>query len=421
MDGNKMLELLPSRTGLTYKGYFFVLGYHTLDNHFIAGLNMEGEAHPIGAFIHGMNKEEQQSLMEIIQANPLRTQQSIVWVTPGICVELTFDSIENGRLVKPTFQTFRFSMDWKECTWNKLIIENAPVQNQVNLTHPDKIIWHTPRIDKESFISYLIQISPYMLPFLQQRTLTTIRYPKGIAGESFYQRNCPDYAPDYIKTVVKSDISYILCNDLSTLIWLGNQLAIEYHIPFQRVETDLPLEVVIDLDPPSRDYFPLAVKAALELKAVFDSFGIVSFPKLSGGKGLQIHIPVPRDASLTYDDTRILTSFLAEFLVQKHPEDFTIERLKKNRGSRLYIDYVQHAAGKTIICPYSTRGNEDATVATPLYWHEVNEHLTVKKFNIPFVLDRLSNGDCPMQHFFDTDNHSLLPVLSLLREKKQLT
>lgn len=417
MEENRVAKyLLPRRVSL-YQGVFIVMGYHALEESFMVGLHIEDEVQPLGSFIHGIKQAEKQTLKETVLANSVRTEHPMVWVSPGICVEITFESIENGKLMKPAFQAFRLSMDWKACTWNKMIIENAAVQEPFNLTHPDKVIWDNPRIDKESFVAYLIQISPYMLPFLQNRALTTIRYPKGIPGESFYQRNCPDYAPDFIKTSERNGIVNIVCNELSTLIWLGNQLAIEYHIPFQTIETDLPLEIVLDLDPPSGNHFPLAVKAALELKTVFDSFGIISYPKLSGGKGLQIHIPLPRSSSLTYEDIRILTSFLADYLVQKHPEDFTIERLKKNRGARLYIDYVQFAAGKTIICPYSTRGNEQATVATPLYWHEVNDQLTAGKFNIPNVLNRLANGDCPMRNFFQTDNHSLFPVLSMLKDK----
>ncbi|MCA0757743.1 DNA ligase D [Paenibacillus sp. N4] len=416
MDGNRVMKLPSKKEGL-YKGYFIITGYHTLDESFTVGLSMDDEVQPVGAFTGGMSREEKQSLKETIMANPLRNRHPMVWVNPGICVELTFESMEQGRLMNPSFQAFRFSMDWRECTWNKLIVLNASDPHQVKLTHPDKIIWEHPRIDKEGFVAYLIQVSPYMLPFLRKRVLTTIRYPHGVPGESFYQKNSPDYAPDFIKTAEWN--GNIVCNDLSALIWLGNQLAVEYHIPFQTVETELPLEIVIDLDPPGRERFPLAVKAALELKAVFDSFGIVSFPKLSGGKGLQIHIPIPGDASLTYEDTRILTSFLADYLVQKHPDDFTVERLKKNRGERLYVDYIQHAAGKTIVCPYSARGNEEATVAAPLYWHEVNGQLTAKTFNIPFVLDRLAGGECPMRHFFQTDNRSLLTVLSMLKEKKR--
>lgn len=286
----------------------------------------------------------------------------------------------------------------------------------MEITHPDKMIWEEPYINKAAFLSYLLKVSTFILPFLENRALTVKRYPHGAMGEFFYQKNCPDYAPSFVKTKQIEDHDSIICNNLSTLLWLGNQLAIEFHIPFQTIESDKPLEIVFDLDPPSRDGFYLARKAAKELKGIFDNFGIVSYPKLSGGKGLQIHIPTPKN-SLAYDETRVFTSFIANYLVEKFPDDFTIERFKKNRGSRLYIDYVQHAEGKTIICPYSARGSKGATVAAPLHWNEVNEKLSIEKYHIPYVLERLENEACPMRSFFEQKNHSLVQVVSMLKEK----
>ncbi len=301
-------------------------------------------------------------------------------------------------------------------TEEKYILKNASLHSDVTISHPEKIIWKQPTITKQKLIEYLIQISPFMLPFLENRLLTTIRFPHGVPGESFYQKNCPDYAPSFIHTACHDQINYILCNDLSTLLWLGNQLAIEYHVPFQTVVSNKPLEIVFDLDPPSRDAFHLAIKAALNLKEIFDSFEITSYPKLSGNKGIQVHIPIKRN-TLNYNDTRIFTLFVAQYLVEKFPEDFTIERMKKNRGGRLYLDYVQHSEGKTIICPYSTRGTEYATVATPLYWDEVNDKLNMKTFSIPFVLDRLTKVGCPFRDFFNQENPSISKIIATLKEQ----
>src|SRR5690606_24504210 len=262
---------------------------------------------------------------------------------------------------------------------------------------------------------YLTQISPFILPFLRNKTLTTIRYPQGIHGQSFYQKKCPDYAPSFIKTQELEGINYIICNDLSTLLWLGNQLAIEYHIPFQTINSAKPTEIVIDLDPPDHSSFSLAIKAANEIKKVLESFSIVSFPKLSGSKGIQIHIPILKN-TFTYNETKLFTSFIANYLVEKFPNHFTIERMKSKRGKRLYIDYVQFAKGKTIICPYSTRGKENATVAAPLYWEEVNENLRKEDYNVQFVLNRVSNNDCPMSNFFEQKNTSLINIISSIKE-----
>ena len=364
---------------------------------------------------NGIEQSEKETLKKLIMSNFNAIEDKIAYIDPGICIELSFNSIENNSLVNPSFVSFKLDQDWEVCTWDKLILDNTKVHNELKITHADKIIWKNPYITKENYLGYLTQISPFILPFLRNKTLTTIRYPEGIHGQSFYQKKCPDYAPSFIKTQELEGINYIICNDLSTLLWLGNQLAIEYHIPFQTINSAKPTEIVIDLDPPDHSSFSLAIKAANEIKKVLESLNIVSFPKLSGSKGIQIHIPIFKD-SLTYDETRLFTSFIANYLVEKFPNYFTIERMKSKRGNRLYIDYVQFAKGKTIICPYSTRGKENATVAAPLYWEEVNENLRKEDYNIPFVLNRISNNDCPMSKFFEQKNTSLINIISSIKE-----
>lgn len=282
---------------------------------------------------------------------------------------------------------------------HKIIIEGQ----EVEITSPEKPLWPSLGITKIKYLHYLIKISPFLLPFLRDRLLTVIRYPHGVLGESFYQKNCPDYAPNYIKTYNRQNINYIVCSDLPTLIWLGNQVAIDLHTPFNPIHSTKPSEIVFDLDPPSRNEFNLALEAALILKEIFTKFKLISFVKTSGNKGLQIYIPLP-DNTFTYDETRIFTEFTANYLVQKEPKWFTLERLKKNRGKRLYIDYLQHAEGKTIIAPYSLRGNEDALVATPLLWKEVTQSLSPEKFPMEHVIERLAKGRCPFKDFEKSKN-----------------
>src|SRR5690606_16996388 len=228
-------------------------------------------------------------------------------------------------------------------------------------------LWKDKSITKLAYIHYLLEVSPYMLPFLQDRSLTVIRYPHGMFGESFYQKNCPDYAPDFIQPSMSEGIDYIVCNDIKTLTWLGNQISFEFHIPFQSIFSKGPSEIVFDLDPPSRDAFPLAKKCALILKEVFDGLKLISYVKTSGNKGLQIYLPLPEN-KFSYEDTRQFTEFIANYLTNLEPDLFTTGRLKKNRGHRLYVDYVQHAQGKPMVAPYPVRGNDGAYVATPLYW-----------------------------------------------------
>ncbi|MFD1036945.1 DNA ligase D [Virgibacillus byunsanensis] len=408
-------KLFPVRES-AYKGLFFILGMKTQDNEFLLGIQKGNIIVHIGTFSKGLKKSERNSLIEAINKNQNTSEHDTVSIEPAICVEIYFKTIVDNQLVDPNFHSFQLNLNWYECTWDRLLLDNNSTNIQGKITHPDKTIWETPFINKESYISYLIQVSSYILPFLRSRALTTIRYPHGVPGESFYQKNCPEYAPSFVNTVNKDGINYIVCNDSPTLHWLGNQMTIEYHVPFQTVESNNPLEIVFDLDPPNKAGLPLAIKAAIEMKKIFDKFEIISYPKLSGSKGLQIHIPII-DTSLTYDETRVFTEFIAKYLVEKYPNSFTIERLKKNRGKKLYIDYIQHAEGKTIICPYSPRGRENATVAAPLFWDEVNENLKIERYNVPFVLDRLSNNNCPFGDFFEQTNSTLKNIIVSLKTK----
>lgn len=268
----------------------------------------------------------------------------------------------------------------------------------VTLTSMDKIIWPKKGITKYDYLKFLTVVAPHMLPFLKDRLLTVIRFPNGVDKESFYQKNCPDYAPDYVETKQAEGIDYIVCSKLATMFWLGNQGAVEFHIPFQTINNKQPSEIVIDLDPPSQKEFHLAIEAALVLKEVFDNLKLYSYVKTSGNKGLQIYLPL--NETYSYAETRIFTSFIANFLETKYPKSFTTERLKKNRNNRLYIDFLQHGEGKTIIAPYSLRGNEDALMATPLHWSEVSDQLHPTQFPLEEGIKRVTDGIFPFHDFF---------------------
>lgn len=296
--------------------------------------------------------------------------------------------------------------------------QTVQIGNQVvSITHSDKMLWPEKKIRKAAYLQYLYRAAPLLLPFLKRRTLTVIRYPDGAEGEFFYQKNCPDYAPDFVRTHTENDINYIVCDDEATLIWLGNQAAFEFHVPFHTIGSGGVSEIVLDLDPPSRKEFSLAITAALMVKEVLDRLKLVSFVKTSGNKGLQVYVPLP-EQRYTYEDTRRFTYFLAQYLVTQKPELFTTERLKKKRGNRLYVDYLQYADGKTIIAPYSVRGNAQALVAAPLYWNEVKEGLFPEQFPMETVSDRIHRGINPFQDFWNVkEKQPFQPVLDGLSEK----
>lgn len=418
---NKWEEGKRTTLWIKYKNWKYVLCFITAfeksNGYFYVGVYEKDKVHSIGQFLFGLKPDEKHALLQIIKENKTTEDESFIFVAPAICVEVKYLEIYENQMREPHFHQFRFDISPKECTINQFIEQQKNLPADIEMTHPHKPLWADPAIQKIDYIHFLREISPYMLPFLKDRLLTVIRYPHGIFGDPFYQKNCPEYAPEFIDTKTSEGINYIVCNHLKTLLWLGNQLAFEYHIPFQTINSKGPSEIVFDLDPPAKDAFGLAIKAALLIKEVLDQLDLISFVKTSGNKGLQIYLPLPEN-SYSYDDTRLFTSFIADYLIAKDPDSFTIERMKKKRGNRLYIDYIQHAEGKTIVAPYSPRGTNEATVATPLYWHEINEQLKVENFQIPHLLKRIQNIGDPFQSYFDSkEKQKFASVLAFLKNK----
>lgn len=397
----------------------FITSYEKTNGYFYVGVyDDQKRIIPIGQFLFGIKPEEKQALFQTIKNNSVKEDQQFIYVEPAICLEIKYLEIYEDQMREPHFDRFRFELSPADCTYDKFVLQQKNLPIDIEISHPDKPLWETPPVQKIDFLHYLREISPYFLPFLENRLLTVIRYPHGIFGEAFYQKNCPDYAPEFVKTQMSEGINYIVCNNLKTLLWLGNQISFEFHIPFQTIASKGPSEIVLDLDPPSRDYFHLAVRAALLIKEVLDHLELISFVKTSGNKGIQIYIPLPEN-QYTYEDTRLFTSFIADYLVSKEPDLFTIERMKKNRGNRLYVDYIQHAEGKTIIAPYSTRGNKKATVAAPLYWDEVNDQLKMEDFQVTTMMKRMKQKGDPFRTFFQAKKkQNFDAVLRFLKQKK---
>ncbi len=367
------------------------------NGYFHGSIYQQGKLVEVVSFKHGMTEEERKTLIAFFQANGQRKNET--WeLEPSICLDIACIDFDGSKCREPRFHAFRLEMLPEDCHWQHMQRQLYPIPDTVQITHPDKPVWPEIGITKDGYLHYLQMISPYLLPFLRDRPLTLIRFPHGVPGESFYQKSSPEKMPAFASTGWVDDIHYLVCNNLETLLWLGNQLALELHIPFQTLQTEHPTEIVFDLDPPSVDQFSLAVTGALDLKGMLDYFKLQSFVKTSGGKGLQLYIPLPEN-TFTYEEVRVFTEFVCRFLCEQKPALYTIERLKKNRHQKLYLDYVQHAEGKTIIAPYSTRGNEKGLVATPLHWEEINEHLTPDLFTIPAVLERMKKGSNPFKNF----------------------
>lgn len=282
----------------------------------------------------------------------------------------------------------------------------------MTITNPYKPLWPEANVTKLDYIRYLLLVSAPMLMYTRNRLLTVIRYPHGIHDKHFYQKNIPDYAPAWIDTQEWENTRYVLCNDQATLVWMANQAALEWHVSFHLIQDEVPTELVFDLDP-STDDFAVVIESALLLKELLDELRLPAVIKTSGASGLQLYVPIER--RYTFEQTRQVGHFIASYLVEKHPRFLTMERLVKNRGTKLYIDYLQHWRGKTLAAPYSTRARTQATVSTPLKWEEV-AHIHPTHFTVHTVPERLEQlGDLFAPVSAPTVTASLDDILSFLQ------
>ncbi|QQK75542.1 DNA ligase D [Salicibibacter cibarius] len=387
----------------------FILSYTPANGYFEVGVFKDGKAVTLGQCPHGFSKTEKETLVTIIKNNGSWNAQAQKYeINPSIVVTLAFTTYSND-FREAHFQSFELNIPAGRCTWETW--ENAMLKwpKRVTLTHPDKPLWEAPEIFKRDFLAYTRTVAPFCLPHLAERLLTVVRYPHGRFGEAFFQKQCPEYAPSYVETETFEEIDYIISNHVDTLLWLANQLAIEWHIPFSLSSSRYVEEIVLDLDPPDVEAFSLAIEGANVLKDIFDQLGLTSFVKFSGNKGLQVYVPLIENR-YTYEETHPFTEAIGAYCLRARPDLFTRERFKKHRGQKLYIDIPQHAFGKTIIAPYSLRGNAEALVACPLFWEEVSSSLDRTAFTLHGVQQRLEDEGCPFRLYMETQN--LLPDFS---------
>ena len=287
----------------------------------------------------------------------------------------------------------------------------------VKVSNPEKYLWPELGIRKVDYISHLIKLAPYIIPYSSNRILTTIRYPDGIDGKFFYQKSIPNYAPDWIPSIPWNKTSYILLNSLSTLVWLGNQAALELHTAFNSYhKEDYPTFLVFDLDPSEGQVFDEVVHAALLVHEALEGLAIKSWVKTSGATGLQIYIPTGE--KYDYNRARKMNAFFGKYFSQKFPELFTIERVVSRRGKKLYFDYLQMWHGKSIAAPYSPRATKWATVSTPVEWAELKKKsLTPQDFTLLNIMERLNKKGDLFQEMLNMQNvQNLNPILSYLGE-----
>lgn len=393
----------------------FITEMNPENGYFTVGVYEQDKVKHIGTCKHGLDQEEMHTLTQLFRTKGDK-QENGYSLPPAICASIYTLDLYKEELREPEWNRLLLSSTPSECTTEKLTLDMAMIPSEIELTNTAKVFWPEEGLTKGDLLVFIREVSPYMLPFLKEKALTIIRSPDGIKGEYFFQKQLPPYAPTFIDTIEIDNDQLMICNKLKTLVWFANHGAIEYHVPFQTIDEKHPNEIVFDLDPPGRAQFDLAIQAALIIKPLLDDLQLISFIKTSGNKGLQIHIPI-RTGSMTYEETAIFTQAIAWTVENAYPHLFTTERLKKHRHGRLYIDYVQHGEGKTLIAPYSPRKTADATVATPLYWEEVRTGLTPDLFTIRNVVERIQEFGCPFTRYFEIGRKQKLDkVLSMVRD-----
>jgi bifunctional non-homologous end joining protein LigD len=254
---------------------------------------------------------------------------------------------------------------------------------QLKLSNLDKVLYPATGFTKGQIIDYYARIGPVLVPHLEGRPLTLKRYPNGVDSQFFFEKNATAHRPEWVKTAPiwsegnKRNVNYILADDLSTLVWMANLAAIELHPSLSLAKnTNCPTMMVFDLDPGPPANIVQCAQVGMWLREIFGHFGLESFPKTSGSKGLQIYVPL--NTPTTYEETKPFAHALARLLEDQHRELVVSDMKKELRKGKVLVDWSQNDDHKTTIAVYSLRAREHPTVSTPVKWEEVEQMLKKK-------------------------------------------
>jgi len=262
----------------------------------------------------------------------------------------------------------------------QLVVEGK----KLSVSNLHKVLYPKVGFTKGHVIDYYIRVAPALLPHLKDRPLTMKRYPDGVGGEFFYEKNCPSHRPKWVQTAkVWSEgnqriMNYCLCNDLPTLVWAANLADLELHTSLSRKNNiERPTTMVFDLDPGVPADIVQCCQVGLWLRDLLGKMKLQSFAKTSGSKGLQVYVPL--NTAVTYEDTKNLSRALAQHLEHEHADQVTSNMSKAVRKGKVFVDWSQNDEHKTTVCVYSLRAKEEPTVSTPVTWNEVESCLKKEK------------------------------------------
>ncbi len=408
----------------------------------------KGEREPFGALVLGYwNKRKlcfagnvgtgftQKSLDQVhavlktlvVKKSPLtevpKIPEQITWTEPKlVCAIRYMEWIKDGHLRAPVFLGLRDDVEPADCTYAAPGTEDAPepaptsaptklltsskVEEHLTIsgrnlkfTNLSKVYFPREGYTKRDVINYYHAVAPLILPHLKDRPLSLKRYPDGIEGEYFFQKNAALGTPDWMRTqLIDSEhrgepIKFLFADDEASLLYLANLGCIDQNPWMSRIQSlEHPDFMLIDLDPVSCT-FDRIVEAAVLVKRMLDTLGLQGCPKTTGGDGLHIYVPLAPEYS--YEQVRSFCEILARIAASQRPDLFTTPRaVEKREKGKVYFDYLQISSGKTIAAPYVLRAYPGAPAATPLRWNEVAPGLTPDKFTLATVLDRFTRvGD----------------------------
>src|SRR6266566_2127875 len=334
-------------------------------------------------------------------SDPVPPDAGHTWVEPTLIAEVRYKEwTDEGLLRQPVFVRFRDDKPVTEIAKRDAGDEMRDAEPPVAISHPasrlphpeikfsnlDKVFWPDEGYTKGDLIAYYRAISRRMLPYLADRPLVLTRFPDGINGKSFFQKDAPEYAQAFVRTVTiwsedsQRELDYFVCDNQSSLLYIANMAAILLHVWSSRVETlEAPDWCILDLDPKEAPFTDV-VTVAKRVRALCDDIGLPTGIKTSGSTGLHLLIPLGRQ--VTYEQSRTLGGLLARVIAAELPEIATVTRQVQKRDGKVYLDYVQNGHGRLLVAPFSARPLPGAPVSMPLAWSEVTPKLDIRKFTI---------------------------------------
>lgn len=331
--------------------------------------------------------------------------RTTAYVRPELVCEVAYTEVTSAGLLRhPVFRGLREDVAPEACGAPALRAHEpepseataaATSAPELQLTRLEKVFWPVEGYTKGDLLAYYEAVWPWIEPYLRDRPVVLTRFPDGIEGKHFYQKNAPDFTPDWVRRESLDGTDYFVCNDLRTLLYVVNSGAIPLHVWSARTGAiDRPDWLILDLDPKEAP-FTRVVEVARQLHRMLDALGARHAVKTSGQDGL--HVLLPLGGALDHDQARSLGEVIARTLCAEMPDQATVARPLAARGAKVYVDYLQNGRGKLIAAPFSVRPRPRAPVSMPLPWSQVTGRLDPARFSIRTALRQLEKRGDPMR------------------------